>query len=78
MQKRGLSKPVSFHPAHLNADNLPGNNTITPNPTDKEAYFEEFTKLLNDRIINMHTIRVDNTIPASIAKFEMEGDKQVS
>jgi RimJ/RimL family protein N-acetyltransferase len=46
--------------------------------TDKEAYFEKFTKLLNDPTINMQTILVDETIAGSIAKFEMEGDTEIT
>ena len=52
---------------------------FTPkDPTDKEAYFEKFTKLLNDPTINMQTILVDETIAGSIAKFEMEGDTEIT
>ncbi len=47
-------------------------------PTDKEAYFEKFTKLLNDPTINMQTILIDETIAGSIAKFEMEGDTEIT
>jgi ribosomal-protein-alanine N-acetyltransferase len=52
---------------------------FTPkDPTDKEAYFEKFTKHLNDPTINMQTILVDETIAGSIAKFEMEGDTEIT
>lgn len=52
---------------------------FTPkDPTDKEAYFEKFTKILNDPTINNQTILVDETIVGSIAKFEMEGDAEVT
>jgi len=52
---------------------------FTPkDPTDKEAYFEKFTKLLNDPTINMQTILVEETIAGSIAKFEMEGDTEIT
>lgn len=47
-------------------------------PTNKEAYFEKFTKLLNDATINMQTILVDETIAGSIAKFEMEGETEIT
>ncbi len=47
-------------------------------PTDKEAYFEKFTKLLNDPTINMQTILVEETIAGSIAKFEIEGDPEIT
>jgi len=46
--------------------------------TDKEAYFEKFTKHLNDPTINNQTILVDETIVGSIAKFEMEGDTEIT
>lgn len=46
--------------------------------TDKEAYFEKFTKLLNDPTVNMRTILVDETIAGSIAKFEIEGDAEIT
>lgn len=47
-------------------------------PTDKTAYLEKYTKLLNDRTINMRTIIVDNVIAGSIAKFEMEGKAEIT
>ena len=46
--------------------------------TDKEAYFEKFTKFLNDPTINMQTILVKETIAGSIAKFEMEGEAEIT
>ncbi len=52
---------------------------FTPkDPADKEAYFGKFTKFLNDRTINMQTILVDEIIAGSIAKFEVEGDAEVT
>lgn len=52
---------------------------FTPkDPTDKEAYLEKFTKILNDPTINMQTIFIDETIVGSIAKFEMEGDTEIT
>lgn len=52
---------------------------FTPkDPTDKIAYIEKYTKLLNDPAINMRTIIVDNAIVGSIAKFEMEGDAEIT
>lgn len=47
-------------------------------PSDKEAYFEKFTKFLDDPIINMQTILIDETIAGSIAKFEREGDAEIT
>lgn len=47
-------------------------------PADREAYFEKYTKHLNDPVINMRTIMVDETIAGSIAKFEMEGDAEIT
>ena len=47
---------------------------FTPkDPTVKTAYFEKYTKHINDPTINMQTILVDGTIIGSIAKFEMKG-----
>ena len=46
--------------------------------TDKVAYFEKFTKLLIDSTINMQTILVDETIAGSVAKFEMEGEAEIT
>ncbi|HXS58332.1 MAG TPA: GNAT family N-acetyltransferase [Hanamia sp.] len=52
---------------------------FTPkNPTDKDAYFEKYTKHMNDPAINMQTILVDDIIAGSIAKFEMNGDTEVT
>ncbi len=47
-------------------------------PTDKEAYLEKYTKLLNDPTINMQTILVEEIIAGSISKFEMEGDTEIT
>lgn len=52
---------------------------FTPkDPTDKEAYLEKYTKYLNDPTINMQTILLDEAIVGSIAKFEMEGDAEIT
>jgi RimJ/RimL family protein N-acetyltransferase len=52
---------------------------FTPkNPADKEAYFEKYAKFLDDPTINMQTILVDGTVAGSIAKFEMEGDAEIT
>ncbi|HXS55021.1 MAG TPA: GNAT family N-acetyltransferase [Hanamia sp.] len=45
---------------------------------DKEAYIEKYTKFLNEPTINMQTISIDKTIAGSIAKFEMEGDTEIT
>jgi RimJ/RimL family protein N-acetyltransferase len=47
-------------------------------PADKTAYLEKYTKLLNDPTIHMRTILVDNTIAGSIAKFEMDGEAEIT
>lgn len=47
-------------------------------PTDKTAYLQKYTKLLNDRTINMQTIIVKNIIAGSVSKFEMEGKAEVT
>lgn len=47
-------------------------------PTDKKAYFEKFSKILDDPAINNQTILVGETIVGSIAKFEIEGDTEIT
>lgn len=47
-------------------------------PTDKSAYLNKYTKLLNDPAINMQTIIIDNVIVGSIAKFEMQGEAEIT
>jgi RimJ/RimL family protein N-acetyltransferase len=52
---------------------------FTPkDPTNKSAYLNKYTKLLNDPAINMQTIIIDNIIVGSIAKFEMEGKTEIT
>jgi RimJ/RimL family protein N-acetyltransferase len=46
--------------------------------TAKTAYMKKYTKLLNDPTINMQTIIVDDRIVGSIAKFEIEGDAEIT
>ena len=45
-------------------------------PTDKTAYIEKYSKFLTDPTINMRTIKVNDEIVGSLAKFEMEGDAE--
>lgn len=45
---------------------------------DKSAYLEKYTKLLSNPSVNNQTIRIDNTIVGSIAKFEIEGDAEIT
>jgi ribosomal-protein-alanine N-acetyltransferase len=47
-------------------------------PTDKTAYLQKYTPFLNDPTINMRTIIVKNCIVGSIAKFEIEGDAEIT
>lgn len=47
-------------------------------PTDKEAYLQKYTKLVNDPAINNQTIIVNNIIAGSVAKFEIEGDAEIT
>jgi RimJ/RimL family protein N-acetyltransferase len=46
--------------------------------TDKTAYLNKYTKLLNDPTVNNQTILADNIIVGSIAKFVMEGDAEIT
>ncbi len=48
------------------------------NPDDKAAYLQKYTKFLDDPTIHMMTIIVDNAIVGSIAKFETEGEAEVT
>jgi RimJ/RimL family protein N-acetyltransferase len=47
-------------------------------PTDKTAYLAKYSKFLGDRTINNQTIILDNVIVGSIAKFEIEGDAEIT
>ncbi|MEO9210547.1 MAG: GNAT family N-acetyltransferase [Ginsengibacter sp.] len=47
-------------------------------PNDKTAYLEKYRKNLNNPTVNMHTILIDKTIIGSIAKFEIEGDAEIT
>jgi RimJ/RimL family protein N-acetyltransferase len=52
---------------------------FTPkDPTDKDAYFEKFTRFLNDPTIHNRTIWIDEIIVGSIAKFIMEGNTEIT
>ena len=48
------------------------------NPSDKNAFLEKYTKLLNDPSVNNQTILVNNHIAGSIAKFEIQGDAEIT
>jgi len=52
---------------------------FTPkDPADKEAYLEKFTRHLADPTIHMQTIWIEDTIAGSIAKFEIEGNAEIT
>jgi len=52
---------------------------FTPkDPTDRTAYLEKFTKLLNDPTIHMQTILLDDIIVGSIAKYEIAGEAEIT
>lgn len=52
---------------------------FTPkDPTDKLAYLNKYSKLLNEPTVNMRTIIVNNVIVGSISKFEREGDAEIT
>lgn len=47
-------------------------------PSDKHAYLERYSKLLSVNTVNMKTIYLNRKIVGSIAKFEMEGDAEIT
>ena len=47
-------------------------------PNDKTAYIEKYTKHLADPTINMQTIKVNDVIAGSIAKFVMENEAEIT
>lgn len=47
-------------------------------PTDKSAYLNKYTKLLDDPTVNNQTIILHNRIVGSIAKFVMEGNTEIT
>lgn len=47
-------------------------------PTDKAAYLQKYSKLVNDPAINMQTILVGEIIVGSISKFEMKGRAEIT
>ena len=47
-------------------------------PSDKKAYIEKYSKHLKDPKINNQTILVGDTIAGSIAKFEIEGNAEIT
>jgi [ribosomal protein S5]-alanine N-acetyltransferase len=52
---------------------------FTPkDPTDKEAYTSKWKRLLKDDTINMKTILYGTEIAGTVAKFEMEGNAEIT
>ena len=47
-------------------------------PSNKEAYIEKWTSLLANKTINSKTILAEEKIVGSIAKFEMEGEAELT
>lgn len=48
------------------------------NPSDKNAYINKWTRLLSDEKINVRTILLNREIVGSIAKFEMNGNAEIT
>jgi RimJ/RimL family protein N-acetyltransferase len=52
---------------------------FTPkDPTDKKAYIEKYSRFLTDPTINMQTIKVNEVIVGSIAKFVIEEEAEIT
>jgi [ribosomal protein S5]-alanine N-acetyltransferase len=47
-------------------------------PNDKAAYIEKYTKFLSDPTINNRTIKANNEIVGSVAKFVMEDHAEIT
>jgi RimJ/RimL family protein N-acetyltransferase len=47
-------------------------------PTDKAFYIQKYTKFLTDASINMRTIKVNDVIAGSVAKYVMENDAEIT
>ena len=47
-------------------------------PNDKAAYIEKYSKFLTDSTKNTQTIKVNNEIVGSIAKFVIENDAEIT
>ena len=47
-------------------------------PNDKVAYIEKYSKLLTEPTINMRTIKLNNVIAGSIAKFVIEDEAEIT
>lgn len=47
-------------------------------PNDKTAYIDKYTKFLTDPTINMCTIKANDVIAGSIAKFIMENEAEIT
>ncbi len=58
------------------ANHLAAFTSIDPN--DKTAYIEKHTRHLTDPTINTRTIKVNNAIVGSIAKFVIENDAEIT
>ena len=46
--------------------------------TDRSAYLQKYEKFLSDPTINMRTIMVGDIIVGSVAKFEMDGETEIT
>jgi ribosomal-protein-alanine N-acetyltransferase len=47
-------------------------------PNDKEAYIEKYSRHSIDPTINMQTIRINDQIVGSVAKFMMRGETEIT
>jgi [ribosomal protein S5]-alanine N-acetyltransferase len=47
-------------------------------PNDKAAYIEKYSRFLNDPTINMRTIKINDAIAGSIAKFILDNEAEIT
>jgi len=47
-------------------------------PSDKPAYIEKYSKHLSDQTINMRTIKINDVIAGSVARFVRENDAEIT
>ena len=51
---------------------------ISADPSDKKAYIDKWTKLLNDETIHIKTIIYNDEIAGTVAKYEMDGKAEIT
>ena len=78
LRKTTFDDLETLYPFQLNEEAIYMAAFTSKDHTDKIAYFEKWTRFLNDKSIHSQTILCNGNIAGSIGKYLMEGEAEIT